>query len=907
MPAGSWVDGETAPPLYPPRRGQSVGRFIVIEQIGVGGMSSVFSAFDTVLDRRIALKFLPGPQRQSWLKEASLMAKLQHPNVVTVYAVGELGGTPYIAMELVEGHTLAGWAATQPRSTADKLRVMAAAARGLAAAHAAGIVHRDVKPQNILVAADRVLVTDFGISVRMEDGVGGDVVGTPSYMAPEQFEGETIDRRTDVFGFCATLYELLYGAGPFPGTSIAEVRARILTGQVETPPAQAKVPGQLHRLVTSGLAVDPGQRPQDLNDLAALLVRAQPSSRRRVAAVIAGVGVLVAAFWGGGYLRAAPERQCRVGVAAIDQILSVEKSDRLRTHFAATGQAGLWDATRRGLEAFAARWRAMYQGACTAMHVERRQSRAVFDVRMDCLRSRRIELAALVQALGEAAPSKLIEGPSAASRLSSVSTCDGSGVADPLPSAPSLRPRREVVEGLIARALSEGLLADPKQAAAIAEQAVAKARAVGYQPLLAQALMRAALLTLEVGKGEGDESGSDGALGRAVTLLEESTLVAERGHADDRRAAALRALVMVSVQRGNRREAEIYAQRASAAINGLGDPPEERAAYLLDEGWRKRTFGLGDGRAEFNRSLELRQRALPANHPDLVASWAAVCGAERDEAASRACHAKALAVAQAAWGAGHPEVAHIHASLAGALAQHPGTRAEACDLFRKALAIEDAAGVDPAKPSHLATQTDLARCLRESGKLADAKAIYQELLVKAARPSPHRARVHQAYGVFLAELGNWQQGARYGKLALAERRQIHGACDDLVVESVNSLSIDLLHLQQPRQAARELDQTFAACERSGARPARLAVLLNQRGFVLQGWFRRYDEALAMHERALALVEEQGPEASRSSAHHGMGLALQRLGRMNEAAAHMTRAAGFDRNVAAWDPVLLKKQ
>ena len=403
---GSWVDGETALPLYPPRRGQSVGRFIVIEQIGVGGMSSVFSAFDTVLDRRIALKFLSAPQRQSWLKEASLMAKLQHPNVVTVYAVGELAGTPYIAMELVEGHTLEGWAATQQRSTAEKLRVMAAAARGLAAAHDAGVVHRDVKPQNILVAGDRVLVTDFGISVRMEDGVGGDVVGTPSYMAPEQFEGGTIDRRTDVFGLCATTYELLYGARPFPGTSVGQVRERILTGQVQMPPTQAKVPGRLHRLVTSGLAVDPRQRPQDLDQLAALLVRAQPSRRRRAAAVVAGLGVLVAVFWGGGYLRAAPDRQCRAGVAAIDQVL-IRRTARPTSHALfgprAGGVVGRDPPGPRGVRRGAGG--RMYQGACTATCTsKRRQSRAVFDIRMDCLNSRRTELEALLRALGRRPP-----------------------------------------------------------------------------------------------------------------------------------------------------------------------------------------------------------------------------------------------------------------------------------------------------------------------------------------------------------------------------------------------------------------------------------------------------------------------------------------------------------------------
>src|SRR6185436_1944967 len=165
-------------------------------------------------------------------------------------------------------------------------------------------------------------------------------------------------------------------------------------------------------------------------------------------------------------------------------------------------------------------------------------------------------------------------------------------------------------------------------------------------------------------------------------------------------------------------------------------------------------------------------------------------------------------------GAGHPDVAQVHAHLAGVLIRQPGTRGEACDLFRKALAIEDAAGVDQDRPSHLATQIDLARCLQESGKLTDADAIYQQVLGKAPGPSAHRAHVRQAYGQFLTEVGNRKEGARYLELALDERRQIHGGCHDLVVESVNDLSVALLNLKQPREAERELDETFVACERS---------------------------------------------------------------------------------------------
>src|SRR5205814_477247 len=193
------------------------------------------------------------------------MARLSHPNVVKVHDVGVLEGLPYLSMELVEGVTLAVWRRQQPRSVREIARVMAAAARGLAAAHEAGIVHRDVKPHNILVAPPRVLVTDFGLSVRREGEGDGVVAGTPAYMAPEQFRGERVDARTDVFGFCATLFEMLHGQPPFSGISLGEVRAQVESGRVAPQPIRSRAAARLHRLALRGLAPDPSRRPAGMN------------------------------------------------------------------------------------------------------------------------------------------------------------------------------------------------------------------------------------------------------------------------------------------------------------------------------------------------------------------------------------------------------------------------------------------------------------------------------------------------------------------------------------------------------------------------------------------------------------------------------------------------------------------
>jgi serine/threonine protein kinase len=213
--------------------GEHFGRYVILAGAGTGGMGAVYAAFDTALERKVALKFLARSGSDAslglLLAEASMMAKLNHPNVVTVYDAGVIDETPFIAMELVEGQTLSAWAET-PRSVREIVTAMAGVARGLAAAHACGIVHRDVKPGNVLIDGERALVTDFGISVH-KNAREDDASGTPGFMAPEQWRGDPVDARTDVFGFCATLYRLLYGVMPFAGDNLAALAQAVRSWQ----------------------------------------------------------------------------------------------------------------------------------------------------------------------------------------------------------------------------------------------------------------------------------------------------------------------------------------------------------------------------------------------------------------------------------------------------------------------------------------------------------------------------------------------------------------------------------------------------------------------------------------------------------------------------------------------------
>jgi serine/threonine protein kinase len=240
-----------------PRRGDSIGRFVVLGVLGEGGMGVVYSAYDPHLDRKVAIKVLRpdvmsvGDAHARLLREAQAMAKIDHPNVVHVHEVGMLGEQVYVAMEFCDGGTLRAWLTTT-RTRDAIIECFVQAGRGLAAAHAAGLVHRDFKPDNVLLAKDHtVRVTDFGLVTLVAGRAGneplpraptdrdrelitsssqlsenltrtGSIMGTPTYMAPEQFEGHAATPRTDQFALCVALYEAVYGVRPFEGTTFGE-------------------------------------------------------------------------------------------------------------------------------------------------------------------------------------------------------------------------------------------------------------------------------------------------------------------------------------------------------------------------------------------------------------------------------------------------------------------------------------------------------------------------------------------------------------------------------------------------------------------------------------------------------------------------------------------------------------
>jgi serine/threonine-protein kinase len=333
--------GRYEPPIL--KRGSCVGRYVVVDPIGAGGMGVIYKAYDPELNRPVALKLLlaeEGPlterHRERLLREAQALAQLSHPNVIAVHDVGAFGTQVFIATEFVDGQTVRKWLMAGSRTRREILDVFVAAGEGLAAAHRAGLVHRDFKPDNVMVGNDgRVCVLDFGIvraagidsrpdpeTQNVEASAAapalgdpshpsdrwvsklthvGSVIGTPRFMAPEQHQRGEVDARADQFSFCLSLYWALYGQFPFAGETVPDLQESMRAGRVSAPPEGSSVPRWLRQVLLRGLAVAPAERYPSMAELLAAL-RADPHAQLRrwlraamvVLAALAAVSAVVA-------------------------------------------------------------------------------------------------------------------------------------------------------------------------------------------------------------------------------------------------------------------------------------------------------------------------------------------------------------------------------------------------------------------------------------------------------------------------------------------------------------------------------------------------------------------------------------------------------------------------------------
>jgi tetratricopeptide (TPR) repeat protein len=569
-----------------PEVGPRLGRYELRGLLGAGGMGAVFEAFDPILDRAVAVKVL----RQSraglddhgagrLLREGMTMARLAHPNVIRVYDLGVESGHVYVAMELVRGCTLAEWVKRAPRAPDEIIDAYLQAGRGLAAAHEAGLVHRDFKPQNVLVGDDgRVLVTDFGLARSVGDEEPtepfervhtplpdvtqpGKIVGTPGFMAPEQRTGDAVDARADQYSFCVAL------AGDL-GTVPARIRPAVQRGQAAAPEAR-------------------------FGSMRELLAQLAPPARRWVVPAAVGGGAIAAALvaaafvWSLGTARA-PET-CPAPADRLARVWGVERQRALRERFAAVDPVhgpARYDAAARAIDPYAAAWSTAHVETCKDTRVRGQQSDTMLDLRMRCLDRRLGELDGSVALLVSAKDGGELDAAlGALFQLGSLAACaDGEELArrTPLPSDPT---QRRAVEALTVRieqaeleARADRLLGLPARADGL----VAEARALDHPLTLSAALATAARAHLAAGEDEA-----------AVTALRELTQVAAR--AGDERAEAngwIALVATVGARQLRPDEALTLVPAASAAVHRTRDPIDLRVdllvaeAKVLDEGTR---------------------------------------------------------------------------------------------------------------------------------------------------------------------------------------------------------------------------------------------------------------------------------------------------------------------------------
>jgi len=683
--------------------GATVGRYVILNLVGRGGMGEVYAAYDPQLDRKVALKLLhetaareaaARTARERLLREAKTIARLSHPNVVVVHDAGTIddplhGDRVFLAMEFIEGETLAAWLAATPRAWREISDVFAAAGEGLAAAHEAGLVHRDFKPQNVMVGRDgSVRVMDFGLAsdssvVEAGDaasldfaGAGeaptsqtvaltgtGVLLGTPLYMAPEQFLAHATDARTDQFSFCVALYEALYGERPFPSESFSALLEAVVGGRVREPSQRTRAPSFLRKLLLRGLEKEPAARYPSMRALLAIL-RHDPIRRRRTLAMAAAV-VLVVLIAAVGMQRVATRGQRMCGGAG-EKLAGIwelgdhgERREAIHRAFLVTGRAfaeETWAHVSKALDDYSRRWTAMYTDTCEATHVRGDQSAEVLDLRMTCLEGPRNAMKALTEVLARTDAAVLVEAVNAAQALPPLERCaDVAALRSmvPPPADAETRGRVAVLRGHLAEVKA---LTDTGQWPAASRKAgplVEAASAVGYEPLVAEAL--AAKSWLEV---------QTGASAAAAKTLEAEVWAALAARRDDLAAeAAAQAMAMAGYFLGRREEGERWEKLAEALQRRLGPGHDRTAAWLYQDraDIRIRRSDYRGALSDLALALSLKQKVLAPDHPDIAMSLLAIAAVQNelgDHGAALVAADKAVEIYEKAYGKESPLVAH---------------------------------------------------------------------------------------------------------------------------------------------------------------------------------------------------------------------------------------------------------
>jgi tetratricopeptide (TPR) repeat protein len=813
-------------------RGSTLGRYVILEELGEGGMGVVYAAFDPELDRKLAVKLVRSELlqlsgRTRFLREAQAMAKLSHPNVVAVHDVGTLGDKVFLAMELVEGTTLRQWQRAPGRTLRELLGIYVQAGRGLAAAHGAGIVHRDFKPDNVLVGTDgRARVVDFGLAraagapeeleralhPSSSGALGltvtqtGAMLGTPAYMPIEQMRGDATDARTDQFSFCAALWEGVFGARPYDGKSLEELERNLELGRPSEPPAGHRVPKWLRALLHRGLQPKPEDRHANLTALLDEIERVPARTRRRRTAALALVATLAIA---GGVAKVQRARStvCAVTGQELLGVWDVPRRQAVARAFGSTPEAQrAFERTAQALDDYARRWLAVRGDACEATRVRGDQSEALLDLRMECLSQRRIELGAVVDLFSHA-DQKLIErGARTVEALSELATCsNAAALRAPVrpPSDGTTRARVEELRKRLAEARAQFAAGRYTESMAAVQALASDAAAVHYRPLEAEIFFERGMLHVRLG----DYKAAEAAYRDALVAAEES------GHDEEaaRTAAALVGLLNTDARYD---EALGWARMAQAWMTRLGGASGVADVLQIYLGNVYEALGrLDEARAAYEAAIALREKEQGPESPSLGQPLIGLSNVVMEQGQwgkAISVLRRGLAIQEKALGPSHMDVAMTLTSLAFDLMHEDHLDEAQADAERAHAIFERVLG-----PQHYMTATALAA--RAAIQLARGKreglALYRQALTLAERAVGADKPEVAAQRIDFAEaLRKWGQPAEaivQAQQAVAVDEKAVGMTNPILGLPLLIIAKSHLDLGHPARAIAPLERALA--------------------------------------------------------------------------------------------------
>jgi tetratricopeptide (TPR) repeat protein/predicted Ser/Thr protein kinase len=786
----------------PPERGTVIGRYVVLGKLGAGAMGIVLAAYDPELDRKVALKLLasherdPGGARARLQREAQALARLDHPNVVGVHDVGVHGDRLFVTMEFVAGRTLGSWmkAAHQPRPWPEVVSKFVEAGRGLAAAHAAGLVHRDFKPENVMLGDDgRVRVLDFGLArAALADDARADrvdepsnrvtretltrtgaLVGTPAYMAPEQFDGLPADALADQFSFCVSLYEALHGERPFAAEGLAELLDAMECERIAPAPRGSNVPAWLRKLVVRGLAYDPAKRWPSMATLLDQLAD-DPATRRRKGWIAAGGLSLAGAVLAAALLA---NRDAGVCEGMDEPLVGVWDDDRravLEQAFLATdlGYAGeTWNRVEPLLDQYAADWVAAREDACMATQ-RGAQSGAALDLRMVCLDERLAELRATVDELADAdarVVERAIRAVTELPRLDRCADVEALTARVAPPEDPKVAERVRAVDAKLVEASAKLRAGKYDESLALTEPLVREAVELGYEPLEARGWLHQGKLHERLG----DFEAAQAAFERAYVAATAQNMTREAA------SAANGVMYVAGYQLARHDVGRAWALHAEPLSRAVGTD-EARAEYLDTLGALASSEGdHAAARASQEQALALHERQLGPDHPGLatyLADLGVVADLQGDYEQARRYHERALEIRIRTLGPEHPAVAGSLDNL-GILAQWQGDYDEARRLHQRALTI-GRASLGEEHPFVADVLNNLGGVEHASGNAAAARAYFEQSLAistKVRGPDhPFVANAHDNLGALAFDAGEHQLAHEHHERSLAIRTRTQG-------------------------------------------------------------------------------------------------------------------------------------